>query len=214
MLHVRGITLRYGREAILNGIDFSAAPGQVVGLLGANGTGKSSLIEILAGVLRPDAGSVTLFDVPLTERRRYLDMVGFVPQSVALTMHLSGRDNLRQWGALKGLSGQALARAVAETAGLCEIESFWHKPVYRQSGGMQRRINLACGLIGQPKLLLLDEPTVGLDEDSRHSVLHAIEAIKTQGVTVVMTNHYEPEQTRVADIKYVLDEGVLCAPSA
>ncbi|HHU12139.1 MAG TPA: ABC transporter ATP-binding protein [Clostridiaceae bacterium] len=214
MLRVNDIRLSYGRETVLRGIRFEASPGEVIGLLGANGTGKSSLIEILAGVLIPDSGTVSLYDVDIRDRRHYLSMVGFVPQSIALTMHLSGYDNLRQWGGLKGLSGNDLQQAVTEAGVLCGLESFWHKPVYKQSGGMQRRINLASGLIGLPRLLLLDEPTAGLDRESRERILDAIQAIKAKGVMVVMTNHYEPEQDRIADRKFILDEGILCEPHA
>lgn len=214
MLIVDNIRLRYGKEPILEGITFSAAPGEVIGLVGANGAGKSSLIEILAAVMPADSGTVKLFDVPIESRIRYLKMIGFVPQSIALTMHLSGRDNLYQWGALKGLSGNTLKEAVERAADLCDLTSFWDKPIYRQSGGMQRRVNLAAGLIGDPKLLLLDEPTAGLDRDSRDRIIEAIKKIKKDDVIVVMTNHYEPEQDLLADRQYILNEGVLCERSS
>lgn len=210
MLKVNDVHLAYGKEPILEGITFVASPGEVVGLIGANGAGKSSLIEILAAVMPPDKGEVHLFDVSIEKRVPYLQMVGFVPQSIALTMHLSGKDNLRQWGALKGLSGDALTKAVDRAAALCDLTSFWQKPIFQQSGGMQRRVNLAAGLVAEPKLLLLDEPTAGLDKESRTHVLNAIQRIKEDGVIVVMTNHYEPEQALLADRQYVLNEGVLC----
>ena len=210
MLNVDRLKLTYGRETILNGVSFQVQAGEVVGLIGANGAGKSSIIEIIAGVLRPTAGSVTLYDVPLQRRRDYQKMIGFVPQTIALTMHLTGRENVRQWGALKGLSGDALKREVERVGELCNLGDFWHKRITAQSGGMQRRINIAAGLIGSPRLLLLDEPTAGLDKESRAQILTAIENIKKTGVMVILSNHDDGEQAQVTDRQFLLQEGLLC----
>ncbi|MDD7401120.1 MAG: ABC transporter ATP-binding protein [Eubacteriales bacterium] len=214
MLIVENIHVAYGSHQVLKGVSFQAEAGEMIDLLGQNGAGKSTLILTLAGIVRPSQGQVELNGVPLSKRRVYLKSVGYVSQEIALTMHLSGRDNLCQWGSFKKLTGQALATAVEEAADICGLRDFWDQPIKELSGGMQRRVHLACGLLGHPKLLLLDEPTVGLDDESRKQIDQAILHMKDQGTIVVRATHDLRGNEALTPRALVLEGGVLCPFSA
>lgn len=214
MLIVENIHAAYGSYQVLKGVSFQAEAGELIDLLGENGAGKSTLILTLAGIIRPSQGSVELSGIPINKRRDYLKSVGYVSQDIALTMHLSGKDNLRQWGSFKHLTGKALADAVEAVADICDLRDFWDKPIKQLSGGMQRRVHLACGLLGYPKLLLLDEPTVGLDKESRRQIDQAILHMKDQGTIVVRATHDLRGNEALAPRALVLEGGQLCPFSA
>ena len=214
MLIVDNIHAAYGSNQVLKGVSFQAEAGEIIDLLGQNGAGKSTLILTLAGIIRPSEGRVELHGVPLSKRRDYLKSVGYVSQEIALTMHLSGRDNLRQWGSFKQLTGKELTAAVEEAADICGLREFWDKPVNQQSGGMQRRVHLACGLLGHPQLLLLDEPMVGLDEDTRKQIAQAMQHMKDQGTIVIRATHDLRDAEALGTRALMLEGGLLCPFSA
>lgn len=214
MLTVDNVHVAYGDHQVLQGVSFQAEAGEVLDLLGANGAGKSTLILTLAGIVRPSQGRVDLDGVPLTKRRAYLQKVGYVSQDIALTPHLSGRDNLRQWGSLKNLLGKELEAAIQEAAEVCDLWDFWDKPLQQQSGGMQRRIHLACGMLGHPRLLLLDEPTVGLDQETRTQIAKALLHLKEQGITILRATHDLRDQEVLDSRVLLLEGGRLCPFSA
>ncbi len=208
-LRVRDLCKSYGRESVLQGVSFSLMPGHILGVCGNNGAGKTTLIHLLASILPPDSGRITLLGIPAGQSRAYRRLIGYVPQVIALSPRLTVRQNLDFWASAQGLSGAARRAAVDEAIQLTHIQDFVNKRVSRCSGGMARRANLAAGLVGSPSLMLLDEPTAGVDEDNREALLHAVRGMKQSGRMVVMVNHYRSEMEAVCDRVVTLRDGIL-----
>ncbi len=192
-LEVRSLGKSYGRETVLQAVSFTLKPGEALGVGGSNGTGKTTLIHLLASVLPPDEGTVTLFGISSKAGKAYRRHIGFVPQDIALSPRLTVAQNLDFWASVRGLSGEKRKAAVAEAARLAQVGDFMDKRVDRCSGGMARRANLAAGLVGDPSLILLDEPTAGIDEKNREPILRSIQDLLSIGRMVVMVNHYREE---------------------
>ena len=200
MIQIDGLVKRYGERAAIDGLSLSIMEGEVFGLLGPNGAGKSTLIAILTGLIGPDEGSVKVDDLDLkTEPDRIKPLVGFVPQDLALYLTLSARDNLAFFGRIYGLKGRALEDRISWALGLANLSDRARDPVRTFSGGMQRRLNIAVGLIHKPRVLLLDEPTVGVDPQSRNFIFDHVEKLKEEGMTVLYTTHYMEEAERLCD---------------
>ena len=186
--------------------------GPLVGLLGPNGAGKTTTVSMLTGLIAPDRGEVVIDghrlsgDTDGTKRR-----IGLVPQDLALYDELSARANLRFFGALYGLSGAALDRAIASALALVELADRAGDRVRTYSGGMKRRLNLAAGLLHDPDILLLDEPTVGVDPQSRNAIFDNLETLKRRGKALLYTTHYMEEAERLADRIVVIDHGSVIA---
>src|SRR5207302_6227800 len=185
---------------------------QLVGLLGPNGAGKTTTVSMIAGLLTPDAGEVLIGgkrlagDTDPAKRK-----VGLVPQDLALYDELSARDNLRFFGALYGLRGAALERAIGAAIDLVGLGDRLRDRVKTFSGGMKRRLNLAAGLLHDPDILLLDEPTVGVDPQSRNAIFDNLETLKQRGKALLYTTHYMEEAERLADRIVVIDHGKVIA---
>lgn len=209
MLRVEGLTKSYKREPVLRGVSFCVEPASVLGVCGGNGSGKTTLVTILAAILPPDDGKVSLMGVPLGPRADYRRMIGYVPQGIALAPRLTVRQNLMFWASVQGMHGAAMRDAVQEAAVLADTLPFMDKTVARLSGGMARRANLAAGILGNPRLLLLDEPTAGIDEETRDILLAAIRVRRERGSIVVMVNHYANEMEAVCDRIITLKDGVV-----
>ncbi len=208
-LQVRDLCKAYGRESVLQGVSFSLMPGNILGICGNNGAGKTTLIHLLSSILPPDSGRITLFGLPAGQSRAYRSLIGYVPQEIALSPRLTVRQNLDFWASAQGLSGEKRKTAVEEAIHLTHIQDFVNKRVSRCSGGMARRANLAAGLVGSPSLILLDEPTAGIDEDNRGALLLAVRGMKQSGRMVVMVNHYRNEMTAICDRVVTLRDGML-----
>lgn len=193
MLKVSDLYKSYGRESVLRGISLTAAPGQIIGVCGANGSGKTTLVNIIASIIPPDKGAIELMGVPLTRKKRYREMIGYVPQSIALSPRLTVRQNLEFWASVKGFRGQQLEIEVNKAADMANVQDFINKRLSRCSGGMARRANLAAGMVGNPQLLLLDEPTAGIDEENRDLILRSLEFLRAQGKIIIMVSHYQEE---------------------
>lgn len=212
LLVVDSLRKSYGDFKAVKGVSFEVFPGETYGLLGPNGAGKTTLISMIAGVLSRDAGEVTLAgtqvssDVPASRRD-----IGLVPQDLAIYPDLTGRENLAFFGRLHGLRGQGLWRRVDEVLTVAGLADRSHQRVKEYSGGMKRRLNIAVGLLHSPKLLILDEPTVGVDPQSRNSILESVEALADEGVAVLYTTHYMEEAERLCDRIGIIDEGELRA---
>src|SRR5207302_517338 len=185
---------------------------QLVGLLGPNGAGKTTTVSMIAGLLTPDAGEVLIGgkrlagDTDPAKRK-----VGLVPQDLALYDELSARDNLRFFGALYGLRGAALERAIGAAIDLVGLGDRLRDRVKTFSGGMKRRLNLAAGLLHDPDILLLDEPTVGVDPQSRNAIFDNLEELKRRGKAILYTTHYMEEVERLADHIVIIDNGKVVA---
>jgi ABC-2 type transport system ATP-binding protein len=211
VLRCAGLEKAFGARVAVDGVSFEVAHGEIYGLLGPNGAGKTTTIKLVCGLLRPDGGSATLDgDLPadsLDARRA----VGYVPQDIALYPDLTARENLAFLGRLYGLRGHLLAERVDDALGLADLSERGDDRVESYSGGMKRRLNIAAGLVHRPSLLVLDEPTVGVDPQSRHAILERVRALGRDGMAVVYTTHYMEEAERVCDRVGIIDRGRLIA---
>jgi ABC-2 type transport system ATP-binding protein len=208
MLEVQDVKKRYGALQAVDGVSFAVAKGETVGLLGPNGAGKTTTVSMVAGLLAPDGGEVRLEGRALTGDTDPLKgVLGFVPQDLALFEKLSARENLHLFGALYGLGGATLHRAVDAALDVAGLADRGKDPVEAYSGGMKRRLNLAAALLHEPRLLILDEPTVGVDPQSRNAIFDALEALKRRGLALVYTTHYMEEAERLCDRLVIVDHG-------
>ncbi|MCX5753014.1 MAG: ABC transporter ATP-binding protein [Candidatus Krumholzibacteria bacterium] len=212
MIEVRELVKSFGDIRALGGVDFTVREGEIFGLLGPNGAGKTTTISIIAGLLSADSGSVRVSGMDIRrDGRRVRRMLGVVPQDIALYEELSGRENLRFWGGLYGLSGKRLhdeADRVLELVGLTDRAD---DAVREYSGGMKRRLNLSAGLIHRPKVILLDEPTLGIDPQARLNILDIIRDGVSGGMTAIYTTHYLEEAEKLCDRIAIVDHGKILA---
>jgi ABC-2 type transport system ATP-binding protein len=212
MLEVTGLHKRYGDLVAVEEVSFVARPGEMVGLLGPNGAGKTTTVAMIAGLLTPDRGEVRIEGAVVRGETDPVKLrLGLVPQEVALHDELSARENLALFGALYGMRGAALGRAMDsafEVAGLADRAK---DRVATFSGGMKRRLNLAAALLHAPQILLLDEPTVGVDPQSRNQIFSSLEELRRQGKTLVYTTHYMEEAERLCDRIIIIDHGKVMA---
>jgi ABC-2 type transport system ATP-binding protein len=212
MLSLDQVSKRFGPLTALDGISLSVARGEFFGLLGPNGAGKSTLMSLVAGLRAPDAGSILLDGVPLAGRPdAAVRALGFVPQSLALYEDLTAEENLGIFGRLYGLRGAALRARVDACLDAVQLGDRRRDAVKTFSGGMQRRLNLAAALLHEPKLLLCDEPTVGVDPQSRNAIFDLLERLNRDGLTVVYSTHYMEEATRLCGRIAVIDHGRILA---
>ena len=208
----RGLTKRFGRTLAVDDVGFHVAPGEAYGLLGPNGAGKTTTISMLCGLLDADAGAVTLDGARLADApTRVKAGIGYVPQEIALYPDLSARENLTFFGRLYGMGGRELRARVAEVLELVELEDRADERLDTYSGGMKRRINIAAGLLHRPKLLVLDEPTVGVDPQSRNAILERVAQLNREGMALLYTSHYMEEVERLCDRIGIMDGGRMIA---
>ncbi len=220
IVEIAGLAKTYPGAAApaVAGLSFSVDEGEIFGILGPNGAGKTTALSMLSGLIEPSRGTARVAGHDL-RRDPYgvKRLIGLVPQDLALYPTLSSRDNLAYFGSLYGLAGQRLRRRVAEALALVRLEDRAGDAVATLSGGMKRRINIAAGLIHQPRVLLLDEPTVGVDPQSRNFIFEGIAALKQAGLAVLYTTHYMEEAERLCDRLAIMDHGqviVLGTPTA
>src|SRR5437773_8565649 len=209
-LSVEALSFRYpGRgETVLDQVTLAVPAGGIFGLLGPNGAGKTTLISILAGQLRGATGKICADDEPLEAlRRRRPHSLGLVPQEYAFYPMLSCAENLRFFGAMQGLAGARLKERVIAAGAFARIESALARRAGRLSGGVKRRLNLAIGLLGEPEILLLDEPTGGVDPQSRSFLLESIRSLAGAGRMIVYTSHYMEEIEAICDRVAIIDHG-------
>jgi ABC-2 type transport system ATP-binding protein len=207
-----GLGKRYGDLVAVHDVGFSIAPGQAYGLLGPNGAGKTTTISMLVGLLRPDTGTVLVGGVDLArEPLRAKSRIGYVPQEIALYPELTGRENLRFFGRLFGLPRRALATRIAEVLDLIGLADRADTKLGTYSGGMKRRINIGAALLHRPEVLILDEPTVGVDPQSRKAILEGLERLVADGMALLYTSHYMEEVERVCDRVAIIDHGRIVA---
>lgn len=212
MLVVDSLAKSYGEVRAVDGLSFAVGAGEIFGLLGPNGAGKTTTISMIAGVLRPDAGRVVVggedaWAKPLAAKR----LLGVVPQDIALHEDLSARDNMRFWASLYGMSGAPRAQRIDETLDRVGLLQRANDRVATFSGGMKRRLNLACGLVHRPRLLLLDEPTVGIDPQARVAVLDVVREVAAQGTAVLYTTHHMEEAQQLCARLAIVDHGKILA---
>jgi ABC-2 type transport system ATP-binding protein len=212
IVEVKDLVKTYDERVALDGISFSVRSGEVFGLLGPNGAGKTTILSILATLRVPDKGQVAIggYDV-VQETGRVKILIGYVPQEMALFPTLSAWDNLAFFGHLYLLSEALLRQRISAVLELVGLTDRARDAVKTFSGGMKRRLNIAVGLIHQPRVLFLDEPTVGVDPQSRNFIFEHIEQLKGEGMTVLYTTHYMEEAERLCDRVAIMDEGRILA---
>ncbi len=212
MLVANDLWKSYGPKAAVAGVSFEARAGEIVGLLGPNGAGKSTTVAMLCGIVPPDKGSVTVAGEPVGEEASAVKRrIGLVPQDISLFEDLSAWANLELFGALYGIRGELLesrARAALELVGLADRAKA--KPA-TFSGGMKRRLNIACALVHDPDVLVLDEPTTGVDPQSRNAIFDQLEELRSRGKALVYTTHYMEEAERLCDRIVIVDAGRVIA---
>ncbi|HEX4589280.1 MAG TPA: ABC transporter ATP-binding protein [Gemmataceae bacterium] len=211
-LDVRDLRKRYGRTVALDGVSFQVAPGELFGLLGPNGAGKSTLIAILSCLLTADGGRATLLGedlAPANAAARRL--IGIVPQDLAIYPDLTGRENLTFFGKLYGLGGPNLRKRVDQVLEAVALLDRADDRAGGFSGGMKRRLNLGAALVHQPRILFLDEPTVGVDPHSRNHIFEGVRRLNAAGTTVIYTSHYMEEVQALCSRVGILDHGRLIA---
>jgi ABC-2 type transport system ATP-binding protein len=212
LLRCEHLARRFRDRVAVDDVSFEIARGEIYGLLGPNGAGKTTTISMVAGILQPDEGTITVAGRPLTTGAGPAkQLIGLVPQDIALYPDLTATENLQFFGRLQNLDGRRLAErieAVLHVVGLTERAG---DRVDDYSGGMKRRANIAVGLLHEPQLLILDEPTVGVDPQSRNQILESIETLGRAGLSVLYTTHYMEEAERLCDRVGIIDAGKIVA---
>lgn len=208
MLEVKGLCKRYGETLAVDDVSFTVQPGETFGLLGPNGAGKTTTISIAVGSLDADSGSATLFGQPVAASKH---RIGYVPQDIALFGELSARRNLEFFGQLYGLGGSSLASAIDRALNSTGLADRADEPVKQYSGGMKRRANIAVAILHDPEFLIFDEPTVGVDPQSRNAIFSTLEQLAGQGKTLLYTTHYMEEVERLCDRVAIMDRGKIVA---
>ena len=212
MLSLQSVTKRFGSITALNEVSLEIADGEFLGLLGPNGAGKSTLMSLVAGLRAPDSGSLTLDGRALTTSDPAgRTALGLVPQHIALYVDLSAEQNLHIFGSLYGLGGAELRARVNHALDAVQLADRRRDQVKNFSGGMQRRLNLAAALLHRPKLLLCDEPTVGVDPQSRNAIFEYLEQLNRDGLTIIYSTHYMEEATRLCSRIAIIDHGKIHA---
>jgi ABC-2 type transport system ATP-binding protein len=212
IVEVTDLEKRFGDVAAVAGVSFALEQGEIFGLLGPNGAGKTTTISMISCLLDPDAGSIVVDGHSAgTEARAVKASLGVVPQEVALYPTLTAAENLAFWGRMYGLGGAELKHAVDAALELAGLEDRAKQRIETYSGGMKRRINIAAGVLHTPKVLLMDEPTVGIDPQSRNHILETVKKLNASGMTVLYTSHYMEEVEYLCDRIAIMDHGKIIA---
>jgi ABC-2 type transport system ATP-binding protein len=208
VLVVDGLVRRYGDLTAVDGVSFTIAPGETFGLLGPNGAGKTTTISMIAGLVPADAGTITVAGRSMGPNAIAVKgHIGLVPQDLAIYPELTARENLMFFGRLQGMRGKELTGRIDEVLHLIGLTDRQKDATKEFSGGMKRRLNIGIGLLHQPSLLILDEPTVGVDPQSRNAILESVEALSVEGMAVLYTTHYMEEAERLCDRIAIIDSG-------
>ena len=212
LLEIKGLSKSFGAIRAVDTVGFEVRPGEIYGLLGPNGAGKTTTISMISGLLKPDAGEVIVAGTPFwSDPQRAKSIMGVVPQELAIYEELTGRENLEFWGRMAGLSSHDAKTRAGELLEQLSLTDRARDPVKAYSGGMKRRINLGCALLHRPQILLLDEPTVGIDPQARLNILEFIRGLRSSGTGILYTTHYLEEAETLCDRIAIVDHGKLLA---
>ena len=203
-ISITQIVKRFGNRTVLDDITFAVPRGELFGFLGPSGSGKTTLIKLITGIDQADAGKVELFGQPMPQLKM-LQTFGYMAQSDALYQELTGKENMAFYGSLYGLTGKALASRMQSAAALVSLNDHLNKPVNTYSGGMKRRLSLAIALLHKPQLLVLDEPTVGIDPVLRKAIWNELNVLTQKGVTIIITTHVMDEAEKCDRLGLIRD---------
>lgn len=212
ILRTKDLTKKYGNKAVVDGLNLEIKKGEIFGLLGPNGAGKSTTMNMICSIIRPTAGQIELFGKDLWKKKKeVLPRIGYIPQELAIHGKLKAWENVELFTSLYGIKGEKLEQAVEnslEYVGLSERKNEFAKNF---SGGMKRRLNIACAIGHNPELLIFDEPTVGIDPQSRNFILEKIKESNKNGATVIYTSHYMEEVEAICQRIAIMDNGKMIA---
>lgn len=212
LLQTQNIVKTFGQHTAVDGVSLSIEKGQVIGLLGPNGAGKSTTISMISTLVKPTAGDILYDGTSILKHPKNIQRkMGIVPQNIALYKDLSGYENLKYWGSVYGLSGSTLKKRIEAVSEVIGIDDRLKDLVKNYSGGMQRRINIGAALLHEPELLIMDEPTVGIDPQSRNHILSTVKQLNDQGMTIIYTSHYMEEVEYLCKSIYIMDMGKVIA---
>lgn len=212
ILEVNNLVKRYGDFTAVKGVSFDIKEGEIFSLLGPNGAGKTTTISMLSTLYIPTSGDATIAGHSITKDPMAVkQVIGVIPQEIALYEDLTARENLIFWGRMYGLSGNTLTRRVDEVLNQIGLTDKANNRVKTYSGGMKRRVNIGVGLLHKPRLLFMDEPTVGIDPQSRRAILDTVKDLNQNGMTVLYTTHYMEEAQELSDRVGIIDHGELIA---
>lgn len=212
MIKINKLTKKYPGVTAVNNITLQIQSGEIFGLLGPNGAGKTTLINILCGLLSLTSGSVTINNYDIKKQMfKIKQLIGVIPQELAIYEDLTAYDNVKFFAGLYGLRGKALKDAVNHTLDFTGLKEAARKRPKTFSGGMKRRLNIACGLAHKPKIIFMDEPTVGIDPQSRNHILESVKKLNKQGCTIIYTTHYMEEAEILCNRIAIIDHGKIIA---
>jgi ABC-2 type transport system ATP-binding protein len=211
-IEVQDLHKSFGETQAVQGVSFNVEQGEIFSLLGPNGAGKTTTISMLSCLLRPNEGDAQVMGHSIrTDAMGVKSVLGVVPQEIALYEDLTARENLTFWGKMYGLRGSALRSRVNEVLDVIGLRERANERVGKYSGGMKRRVNIGVALLHKPKVIYMDEPTVGIDPQSRRNILDSVVALKNQGMTVLYTTHYMEEAQELSDHIGIMDHGKMIA---
>ncbi len=212
MLEIINLKKHFNKNKAVDDISFKVEKGEILGLLGPNGAGKSTTISMISTLLKTDEGQILYKGINIEKNSKQIqNELGFVPQEIALYPSLSGYDNLKFWGRIYGLKGDNLKEKIEEVSRIIGINKRLKDKVEEYSGGMKRRLNIGSALLHNPEIIILDEPTVGIDPQSRKHILDSVKEINKKGSTVIYTSHYMEEVEYLCDRICIMDEGKIIA---
>lgn len=212
MIQVQNLSKTFQNLRAVDNISFSISKGEIFGLLGPNGAGKSTTLNMMSTILKSDEGTITIDGVEVKANSKICkQLIGVVPQEISLYEELSAYDNLLFWGNLYGIPSKKLKKTIEQTLELIGLLDRKKDLIKTYSGGMKRRINIAASLLHKPKILLMDEPTVGIDPQSRNHIFEVIETLNQQGMTIIYTTHYMEEVERLCNRIAIIDSGKIIA---
>lgn len=211
-IQLSDVVKRYDRNLAVDNISIHIAKGEIFGLLGPNGAGKSTTIKMIMGLLKPTSGEINIQGQSIRkEERKIKKLMGLVPQDLAIYNSMSARENVEFFGSLYGLSGKKLKEMAEQALAFTGLVEKKNEKPKQFSGGMKRRLNIACAIVHRPEIVIMDEPTVGIDPQSRNHILESVRELSSQGTTIIYTSHYMDEVETLCDRVGIMDHGKLIA---
>lgn len=212
MLKIENLKKSYGEVKAVKEVNIEIEKGEIIGLLGPNGAGKSTTISMISTLIKPDSGTITFKGENILSNPKVIQKVlGIVPQEIALYPTLTGYENFKFWGSAYGLKKSELKNRIEEVSEIIGIKDRLKDKVEKYSGGMKRRLNIGVALLHNPEILIMDEPTVGIDPQSRNHILETIKELNRNGMTIIYTSHYMEEVEFLCNRIYIMDEGIVIA---